>query len=386
MAQKGTTATLCCLKTETELRNIAGGLYTNLQLNGRTFGTAAAIEDNTGNTLTSVTNVRKARPDGTNEVKADIKYSLPICGETATDDVDFDCTPVAAERQDYGYEEFYFDNHVSEKFTVREDMFDATCDDPSEELARVLFAKVQSMYNKYNRKLTSSLAAHAGSPYGGAAADLTATSPLPLKIFRQGTDGASIPQPMGLQDLVYQYQRMAPDSAANPVLIGGTKGLGAYQMGGQIYAGNMEGADPNKGSNALAGVYLDWQMPSVITPAVASNPILSFMPGAVELVEFFRYDNPNKRLVNERVVWAPVKASGTLVRQKVDVGSAILGRPFEIDMQIYYDECANAVTYTMRKDFDLFYIPQDAFCPGTNWNYIMLWNAVCAPYACADTL
>ncbi|MEM9526079.1 MAG: hypothetical protein AAGA31_05680, partial [Bacteroidota bacterium] len=285
MAQQATTATLCCLKTETELANIAGGLYNSIQRNGRTFGTAAALEDNSGQTLTEVQNIRKARPDGTNAVKADVKYAIPNCAESTDIQADFDCTSETPSSLTYGYEEFYFDNSVSEKFTVREDLFDANCEDPREELARKLVYHAESMYNKYNRKLGERLVANVGSTYGGT--DLTSVTAAPLKLFRPAADGASIPQPMGIYDVVYEYQRMAPESGRQPVIVGGSKALGAYNIGNRLFGGNVDGNDPNDMPDVLSSAYVDWQLPSVVSPAVALNPVITFMPGAVELVEFY---------------------------------------------------------------------------------------------------
>ena len=391
MAQSATTATLCCLKTETELDIIAGGLYRNLQQNGRTFGTAAAIEDNSGNTLNQVFNPRKARPDGTGPVVADVKYMIPRCDETTDGEVTFDCTDAANAESTYGYETVTLDQQVSEEFSIAADSYDERCEDPMGELAKELIYRTQSMRSKYNRKLTTLLAASVGGKYiadqaGDPLADVTtAVTPAKLKLFHT-VNGQSVPQPMGIYDLTYQYQRMAPDMPRTPVLINGSKALGAYAEGRRIFGGNVDGLDPNDGS-PLSNVYTDWQMPDVLSGSPAANPLISFLPGSLELLEFFEFDNPEQVLSQSgRVTWAPVQSSGTLVRQKVDIGTAVLGRPFIVDLQIRYDECTNRVHYKMRKDFGLFNIPAGAFCSGANWNYKLLWDIVCEAYDCTDAL
>lgn len=388
MAQRSTTATLCCLKTEIELQNIAGGLYQNLQLDGRTFGTAAAIEDNTGTALTNIMNVRKASPDGANGVKYDVKYQIPRCDETATDDVDFDCVIPAAAQPDYGYEEMYFNNYVAEEFSMRSALFDTRCEDPSMELAKELAHRVQSMYTKYNRKLTTMLNAKAGTVYGETDdTQTTNLAPASLKLFKPLPDGSSAPQPMGLNEMLYQYQRMAPSGAAMPVMVGDSKALSAFNFAQPLYGGNEDGLDINNVGNSIRGTYLDWSITSTLAGGPALNPVLSFLPGSIELVEFFRFDNPNDNIGPDgRITWAPVQASGTLTRQRVDVGTPILGRRFDVDLQIHFDECTNTVSYKMRKEFDLFNIPQAAFCTDAYWNYIMLWDITCEAYNCVDVL
>ena len=388
MAQRTTTATKCCLKTEAELNFLAGRLYTDLVLNGRTFGTAAAIEDNARKGMTSFTNIRKAMPDGdaSTGIKVDVKYQIPRCEESATDDVTFDCLPAADAKPDYAYDEFFFTDYVAEEFTMGITPFLTSCETPSEELAKELVYRVQSMYAKYNRKLLTKLEALAGSTYEGSTA--TSIAPVPLKLFVENGLGQAVPQPAAIYDLIYQFQRMAPNNPMRPVKIAGTKGLGAYQEGRRIFEGNVEGQDASDDAgNPLSGVYTDWQMNDILADAPVANPMISYMPGAVDLVEWFEYDNPDKQLVrNGRVTWAPVQSDGELVRQKVDVGTPILGRKFEVDLQIYYDKCNNKVTYKMRKVFDLWHIPQGAFCAGTTWNYILLWDIVCGPYQCVDIL
>lgn len=387
MAQRASVATDCCLKTEIELSRIAGGLYSSIQRNGRTFGTAAAIEDNRGGSLTSAMNIRKAIPDGApgTGVKVDVKYALPECGESVTAAPSFDCTDETPSAMGYGHEEFYFDTAVGEKFTVSQGTFNGTCEDTREELARKLTYHVESMYTKYNRELATQLAAGVGSTFYEPNGVLTSVTPAPLKLHRLNSDGASVPQPQALHDLVHEYERQAPGGSRQPVLIGGTKAIGSFQTSSTLYRGNVDGLDVSNITNPLGNIYMDWQLPTIVPPAVAANPIISFLPGSIELVEFWEFDNDEKSIGdNGRIVWAPVQASGTLTRQKVDVGTPILGRPFIVDMQIKFDECTNQVTYTMRKDFGLFKIPQAAFCPGTTWNYCLLWDSICAPYDCAD--
>lgn len=394
MAQQAATADLCCLKTETELDRIASGLYTSLQVNGRTFGTAAALEDNSGNTSNTIFQPSRARPDGSGPVTAKVKYMIPECGETADVIPDFDCTDRTDDEITYGYEEVFLDQGVGESFSMSANTYDTRCEVASEELAKILVQKALSMRSKYNRKLTTLLAASVGGTYvagqsGDPLADVTTgVLPAKLKLFRAGTSGEAVPQPMAIQDLEYQYQRMAANLATTPVLIHGSKAVGAYLNANTIYGANIDGLDPGSTTGRFQNAYLDWQLPSTLSAGPASRPLISFLPGSVELLEFYEFDNPNKVVTNSngRSTWAPVQFSNTLTRQKVDIGTPIFGREWIVDLEIRYDECDNRVHYTMRKDFGLFNIPEDAFCDGANWNYKLMWDIVSEVYTPADAL
>lgn len=243
------------------------------------------------------------------------------------------------------------------------------------------------MLTKYNRLLTAKLVARAGTIFGEAdEANSTNVAPAKLKLFNL-ENGRSVPQPMGMYDLEYEYQRQNAGGAVRPVLIGGTKALGAYTASTALYGGNTEGLDPNDIRNALSGAYVDWTLPTTLAGSPALNPVISFLPDAVQLVEWFEFANPNKSIAaGGRTVWAPqpVTGSGQILRQVIDIGTPVYGRPFNVDVQIHFDECTNTVSYKMKKTFGLFTIPQAAFCG--NHNTILLWDAVCEPYNCVDVL
>lgn len=343
--------------------------------------------DNAGRSINDVMNVRKASPTATNGVKYDVKYRKPVCGESATDDVSFDCETPAKALEEFGYNEFYFDDYVAEEFSLSADDYDLNCEDPSQALARILATKAESMITKFNRKVAAKLVARAGSTFAGT--DATSVTPAKLKLFKPLADGSSVPQPTGLYDLSYDYMRMNPMGGQQPVLIGSTKAIGAFSATSGLYDGNVDGLDVNDFRNNLSGAYMDYSLPTTLAGSPALNPIISFLPGAVELVEFYRFDNPSHRIVDGgRVVWLPepIRGSGTMLRQKVDIGTPVIGRPFIVDMQVRYDECTNTISYKMRKEFDIWTIPQDAFCEGTTWNYIQLWDAVCEAYNCIDVV
>ena len=385
MGQTTVSATYCCLKTQLELENIVGNLYTSIERQGKTWGTAAAVEQSSNGSFLSVIDKRKARPGdpGCTEVNLDVKHRIPDCGVIDDTIHPFDCSDIAAVRETYAYDRISIDDGVSTKFSVQEDMFNCSCEFPVEELAIKLSNEVRKLYTKYNNKLLTKLAAGVGSLYQDTA--LTSVTPAKLKLFRETPDGVVVPQPMGLYDLVYEYNRQLPDGGSSPLLVSGSKRVGAYEFSEGVFSGNVDGKDATR--KGLGNVFTDWDMPSVLTGGAASEPMISFLPGTVELLDFYTFDNPDKKVGRDgNISWAPVKATNELVRIKIDLGTPILGRKFVVDMEIFYKSCENKVIYTITKLFDLWQMPQGAFCAGDTHNYRLLWDVIASEYDAADTV
>ena len=121
---------------------------------------------------------------------------------------------------------------------------------------------------------------------------------------------------------------------------------------------------------------------------VGCDGAVSFLPGALHLLEWFCFDNEEfSTSPGNRVIYEPSFVGNSLVRQRIDLGTPILGVPFWVDMEIRYDECkgkGGTVTYKWRKSFGLFKTPQEAFCQNATWNHCNLWKVSCAPYTCDD--
>jgi hypothetical protein len=384
MAQAAVTATNCMLKTEMMLESIAGGsIYSNIVNKDQTFGTANAIEDNSGTSLTQITNVNKARPgDPTcTEVRVDVKYKAPVCGEGTDVDVTFDCTTPAASKVDFLYDTFTFDQHVGAQFTIAADDFDCELESPSEHLLLKMRDEARAMKQRYNAVLSTLAGTSGGSDFTNAID--TAVTPLDLKILGNNAQtGGLVPQPQALTDIDYQYDRMGLANQGY-IVISGTRKLQHFIQTGQLFAGNVDGFDAS-GARVRGNVYQDYQLATAVG-GIAPDPILTLARGTFELVNYYTFDAAHRETENGRVTWAPVQFGGEVVRQKVDIGQFVGdGRPFIVDMMIIYSACDNAVTYKWRKDFGYWCIPQTAFCPGDLYNGKLLWNAACGIYTCED--
>ncbi|MGV6816115.1 MAG: hypothetical protein ACWA44_02460 [Thiotrichales bacterium] len=380
------TATKCCLKIEAELDNINAGLYRMIANRDQTYGVAEAIEDHSNLGLTEIIGVNKTKPNGT-VIRADVKFRVPQCGDGGADpDVTFDCTDAkgADTQQDFDYDTFTFDDHVSDKWTIDAKNFDAECETPDQHFAMQFANRARQLYQRYNGKLAVLAAASVGHDYTSTTD--TALTPLGLKlIYNNPETGVLTPQPMAVSDISNQYDRMG-FRGMSPIVISGARAVETYIASGALFRGNSWGFDPNR-QDTPSNIYQDYQL-AAATGATALNPILTLMPGTFDLIEFFEFDTEYRQLgPGGRATWVPTQASGTIVRQKVDLGPAIgNGRSFIVDMQLVYDEHCNEIEVRWRKDFGLWTLPTEAFCAGDTYNGKLLWDVVAGAYTSADVL
>jgi hypothetical protein len=391
MAQAAGIAQICCIKTEQTLEQIVGGLTPGL-VETESFGTAAAILDSERNGIISKVQTEstlgKGRPTATSNRKVQVEYRIPDCTAADNTNYAFDCTLGTPAADTYGYDDMRIEDFVSDRFSVGVALYDDNCKDPLTELANKMRDSTRKLIKSYNDKLAAKMLAAVGNYYtdAGGTPVSSLTTPDTLPLF--SSTAPIKPQPMAMFDVSYQYERMGVSD--RPIyMIGGSKKFQAFMHSQRIFNGNLDGHDSSKVENI--NMYKDWRLDPIAAGAgiAGTERLITFVPGSVSVCHWYEFDNVAKAVSpTGRQIFAPVQASGTLVRQKVDLGSVFFGREFIVDMEIKYDECGNTITYTMRKDFDLWKIPQGAFSTQCNQahNYLLMWNLDCADYVCANIM
>lgn len=388
MAQTTTSATYCCLKTEQTLEEIVNGVHPGL-LELEQWGVSDAIQDSEQGIIEKVATASpfgKGAPTTSGNRTVDVKYWKPSCDDTNVD-ITFDCSDESVTAETYGYDRATIDYYVGDKFAIDASTYETVCEDPLNELAVKMARSYRKLKKLYNKRLAEQLAAKVGNYFAhdGETAVNSATNPQTLKVL---TAGAPVqPQPMGFFPVVNQYDRMGV-MGRTLYGVGGSDKMRAYQFAKPIFAGNTDGADANRKMDPV-DLYFDNMMESYLdTQAVAgTDRFITWVAGAVSVLEWFDFEGPIKTITpSGRNVFAPAQASGTLVRQKIDLGTAMGDRPFVVDMQIEYRECDNKVVHKFRKDFDLWQIPDDAFQTACHQahNYLLLWQIGCGDFDCND--
>lgn len=370
----GKASDLMCLQTE---RQLEFGCLDKQGDDCFSFAGLAAIED-AQDERTIITSARPGDPDCPDRT-VDIKYLLPDCDPIVDEECgELTCDDVEDVPLEYGKCALEVNQCVYEEFSLDANRFVCDCVDYNEEFQEKLRRAGMKMIKRYQNKLIKSLLAGVGTSYAGTAGALT------LPLF---TDDAK-PQPSGLTLIQSEYGKQAPNCDRDPILISGSDKLNHYLCGSRLFAGNTDGFDPNKACFQLDNIYFDRAVQKCLQEADPSlkSPVLSLLPGAVRILEWYCYDNPLfQQSASGRQVFAPLQSSGTVLKQKVDIGTSLIGRPFTVDMLMHVVECHKKgfkVIVKMRKDFDLFKIPQDKFCPDATYNYCNLWDIACQTMDC----
>lgn len=394
MAQTPSTADNCCLKTELTLAALAGNLYPAIR-ETETFGTLQALMEGSGrNGLEQLNTGSVTRPGDVNctDRTVKVKYEIPRCETAAACTVDFAaCDDVTSTPEDHGYDSFTIEECVDAQFSISLSDFDCTCaSTPSEDLARKMQIALRRMKKGMNEILICKAYSAMGNYYTDAG-DTPVSSlltPRTLNIFNE-SNGTAVPQPLAFFSMIEELQRQGLGSE-RPTVISGTPKLRAYEFAGTIFDGNLDGADTTA-TRGLFNGYTDYELDRVITTTcggTTTNNLLTLIPGSFHVAEWFTFETTDKQITGDRVTWAPtfVSPSGTLFRQKIDLGSALGNMPFVVDMQVRLSECQQKLVYQFKKYFDFWCIPQEAFAAECNQahNYKTLWTVDCGPLTCAD--
>jgi hypothetical protein len=364
---------LCALRLRQSLTTAQQTLRNDIAMANKQMGTADAIKAaQTG--MLQVFDRTKAFPGAPSPddcVKLSVRYRNDVnCDPMDVPCAPLDCSPVPAATFQYSEVDVTLDECVFGSLSVNRKMFECSEQEISQELIPLLREQAYKMYENMNLKLAAKLLANAGSPF--ASTTLTSATPLPLNIlFTNPVTGQTQPQPIGFSAIRTQYRNMG--ISGSPYVIGGSDSLAFYEDIGRLFQGNVEGFDASR-YQGLTQFYYDYQMD---TPA-AAHPVLTFAPGSVELLEWYKYQNGTIGNVTSwgEKIYQPTLKSDELVRMKTDL-RAILGKQFEVDLQIHDNVCDEVVTFKMQKRFDLFINP--SVCNKT-YNGILLWNVTCAPY------
>lgn len=375
MAQSTVSATYCALKLQQTLGELAAGIYP-AYTETETFDTLRAVHDATMLSPNSVEKSFEARPTATSNSEWRVKYIKPDCGAASTTAIDFcaDAKP-AASRETYGYDKATVMLNVNHAFTIDAKDFQDEEENPMEELAAKLRFTLRKLRKQLNDDLVPLLYASAGNYYANAGDTPVASQGVTAKNLNLFTGNSPTePQPMGFFDLINEYERMGVGSERTFVLGGGSK-FAAYAYAQNIFRGNVDGFDASKGLQV--GAYVDYRLDPIINDG--NEHVISFHPNAVRLLEWFEFDAPFMSLPDGGRLYEPAQASGLIYRSVVDLAAMINSEdrmPFLCDMEVYYDERCNAVTFSFQKYWDFWYIPQDAFDTACNQhhNYILNWN------------
>lgn len=370
-----------CLATETNLSIMQDCLSPDTNQSRYSFQAVRAILGSQDEQMIYSNAANQNRPGDPDcpERTVYLKYLKPDCDPIGDMDCTdgWDCATGVETKLEYERVALTVDDCVGDSFTVKTESFRCDCDsDPITELQEKLRRSVRKGMAAFQKKLITKLHAGVGTSYDGVA------GAIPLYLY----DDENKPQPKGLFSLENEYSKQNPNCPEQPLLLTGSDKFKAYQFDSNVYRGNVDGFDPSASSYNLNNIYFDrtvQQCLETIDPAL-TNGVISFLPGTVHVAEYYDFESAYSAVnPSGRSIFSPMQSSGSVLRQKVDVGTPTIGIPFVVDLQVIYNECeglGGTVTYTWKKSFDLCKIPQTAFC--STYNYCNLWNVDCGTIVC----
>lgn len=379
MAQSATTATFCCRKMETELANIAAGVYPQF-VETETMDTLRALQDTTAVSPVTVEELTDERPQAATNTEWRVRFPQLDYSGAGTTAIDTCArTTGAPSRIPELYDRATVDLVVNTEFSIDARSFkDDDCIDPMRELANELFTAYRKLKKGVNDQLIPRVVASAGNyftPAGGTPVN-SATNPQPINLFT--AQSPTQPQPLGLAHLKHQYDRFGV--GASPItVLGGGYSWSTYDYAGKLFDQNENGFNALKGLNI--NPYVDYRIDEIA--ADSTEHAYSWVAGAIHLLEWYEFNNELiANVPNVAPFYRPTQSSGTLVRQRIDLAQMIPSEarsdnaPFWVDMEVRLDENCNVVNYFFQKFFDIWTIPQAAFSTAKNQahNYILHWT------------
>lgn len=389
------------VKTVQALESVVGGAHPNA-VQTEQYGTARAIEQSSALSGIKVNTSGDARPTGSSNREVVVEYVKRNFPTADGGRYDWTCNDPAATPETKGFDKTTVEEVCRRTWSVAPRQYDdLSYQEVTEDIVEKMYTNVLSAYRQYNNRLAEKMMAAAGnyflettSPAGTPVSSLT--NPQDLKIFT--AEAVTKPQPLGLHQAMFQYKRMGVEEL--PIyMVGGNSKWDAYMEAMNLFAGSFEeGRDGRKSSFNARGFtdyYIDlYGNENDIGGVTDLNRLITFVPGTFKALDWYELMNPLKKtIVSEGStigqVFAPLQSSPTLYRGVMDLGTAILGTPFLMDVEIRLVECdgpGGKVVYNIQKDYDLWVIPQDAFNTSYNQyhNYCLQWNLTGANLAFAD--
>lgn len=344
----------CCKNLTTFLTNEPNLPQTFVQENGMVF--ALKSNNNVRGYETMLRDIEKSLSEkalpNTSFPKIQARYVKPKCtaGTTATDV----CTAIADSATPFGYLDVTVDGEVWVKETFTRSEYDALCYSMAEDEMIKLERLFQAAMRAMDADLIDKAEALMGNYFGTTTSSLSAPRTLNL------VDAKGAVNPMAMQVIRNQYTRMGAS---------GWIGVGGVYM--DTYKNALALSVPNNSTGLDAtklkdeSIFFDSQLDGLT--AAAGCGLLTWANGTLLLVEAYRYDG-------DRYLYTDY-----------DIRETRTYKGIKFDFTMHFDACTDQYVFTVRKNYDLWYIPTAAYsCLGTGVNMKLQYVLGCGDMDCTQ--
>lgn len=365
----GVTSQYCCLVVQQMLERIVGSANypanTYNEKNG--FLKAVISPENTNGfeQIQTTSRFGKGIPSAGNR-KVEIAYAARVCA-AVTDGVGDVCDTGTVYGDDLKYATADVTFNKTTSLRISKEDFRQLCEEPNSRLERAITNRVADLKKAVNNELITAYIAALGNYYtapGGVPVD-SGAAPKSLILFNSNAAYGLAPNGLAFTPVMSDYQRSG--FSGEPIMVGGDM-FSRFSMAQKVFAGNMEGADPAK--LGMPQMWSDYAVDTIF--ADGSQHILSWVPGYVQLLEWYAY---------------PAGSIYEQFREDYQTSTMTMG-DFSFDFTSKYDPCNGGYwDLTFTKVFDLFTIPNDAFSAACDQdsNGILQWLATCDSLDCTYT-
>ena len=339
-----------CLLSQTNIAKHFGSLAADSQ---KPFvGTLNALEsplNKVGMQLTEELNNGQIMPKTGGKRKVQVRYIKPQCTEGT--DVEFsECNIPNSDAQEWGFEDVVIDDYISFSIELTEEDYDNFCEDRNTIYMENLMTRHNDAIKRLDKKLIQAVAPLMGNyPISGTS---SITSPLTVPFLSPG----NTPNLGAFNKVLEAFQLMG--YAQRPIWVGDRKLLPLNQIKDSLGL-NSQGIDLSKLN--LSNFFYDAQLDATINNG--DNNVLTWIPGTIQLVEFF--DNRRKSVVKPLSLTVN-GVNVTRYEKQTDIIN-IDGRFWDF----FYEYDCGVHKFGFQKRFGLYHLPFDAVCdnkfPALGW-------------------
>lgn len=362
MAANVSTSALCCLNLQQSLDAISGALApANIMIQPDFLTAVMSPANTTGFEKVEVIKGKGLPQTGVNaRPRVQIEYEKPQC-EVPTSTILGLCGDQAAAGDSKGYLDITIDGKLALGGKFSKTDFDALCETPQERLAKRVTKTARNIQRQMSAALATNFYNGVGN-YSNGQDSATNTKTIPL------LNGAGYANPAAFSLVRSEFRKMY--ASGSPIVVGGD--ILSLRKDTQMVAGigaNGVGAVVGSQDSGI-NTFVDFDIDPTINTAAGTSGLsygLSWAPGAVQLLEWFRNEGEFETLDRDDYTETTIVVDG-----------------IKYDFTLNYDKCTHTWDYELSKYFDLFKMPDAVLSDCFDFNYCLAWQFTCGDFDCTD--
>lgn len=315
----------------------------------------------------------KAAPTASSKVKLTASF-LPFICDTSESEAPVDnCDVSGGDTPTYQYADFTVDEITTQKWTLSDDQFRASCESAGRQFDDMFLRNVDAFLRKVNKKSIIEASTFVGNyPSNG---NNSATNPISIPVI----DPNKLYNPQAIALIKSEFMKMQLGNV-NPIIVGA--GLMDFAMAGMPIAGISDDG-VNRGIGfGLENYFRDSQIDAFATdPVTGLTPLLTWAPGALQLITWnknvgpYAYSTPLDRIA----AYDGIPAGTTRYKEQyvtLNIGG------LEVDFFYQYD-CNGNHSFALQLHHSVVGLPSTAFGACQDYNYVLSWLQNCGTLDCS---